>query len=133
MSDQNYLKPRLCLHYSAYYRVFNIFSPFVSLAIHIIKTLVLLLVVLCEKSNGEATARPSKGRPRRTEAVKRLNFCSQPSCCGIRVRRLLDLRRVRRNIAATSKLGCDSRRDSPWSRRKQRKQWLNSLDYVYVA
>ena len=50
-----------------------------------------------------ATARPSKGRPRRTEAVKRLNFCSQPSCCGIRVRRLLDLRRVRRNIA-TSKL-----------------------------
>ena len=48
MPDQNYLKPRLCLHYSAYYRVFNIFSPFVSPAIHI-KTL-LLLVVLCEKS-----------------------------------------------------------------------------------
>ena len=129
MPDQNYLKPRLCLHYSAYYRVFNIFSPFVSPAIHI-KTL-LLLVVLCEKSNGAATARPSKGRPRRTEAVKRLNFCSQPSCCGIIVRRLLDLRRVRRNIAATSKLGCDSRRDSPCSRRKRRKQWLNSLDYVY--
>ena len=104
-------------------------SPFVSPAIHI-KTL-LLLVVLCEKSNGAATARPSKGRPRRTEAVKRLNFCSQPSCCGIIVRRLLDLRRVRRNIAATSKLGCDSRRDSPCSRRKRRKQWLNSLDYVY--
>ena len=118
MPDQNYLKPRLCLHYSAYYRVFNIFSPFVSLAIHI-KTL-LLLVVLCEKSNGAATARPSKGRPRRTEpAVKMLNFCSQPSCCGIRVRRLLDLRRVRRNLAATSKLGCDSRRDSPWSRAKE--------------
>ena len=72
MPDQNYLKPRLCLHYSAYYRVFNIFSPFVSPAIHI-KTL-LLLVVLCEKSNGAATARPSKGRPRRTEAVKRFKL-----------------------------------------------------------
>ena len=130
MPDQNYLKPRLCLHYSAYYRVLYFLRSYHR---RYIITRRHFCCLLCCVRRVMATARPSKGRPRRTEAVKRLNFCSQPSCCGIRVRRLLDLRRVRRNIA-TSKLGCDSRRDSPWSRRKRRKldpEWLNSLDYIY--